>query len=226
MFGLISAGVGLLGGLSSSKSAKKSAQAAEKLQREQLEFEQKRYNDALTQYKPVEDKLIAKAMETINPDYAGVTDRAISTVNSQFAGGEEARLRAMQRTGVNPNSGRADALSRQLSIGRSLSLAGNINSATLQEKQRADNVGYERLYNVNSLGANKLNGASNGLASAQTAMIQTQQNNATNSANAASGLFSGAGQLAGNWYAQPGNAQKVAGWGSQAANTLSGLFKG
>ena len=45
-------------------------------------------------------------------DLEGVTNRASTDVATQFANAEDARLRNMQRMGINPNSGRADAGAR------------------------------------------------------------------------------------------------------------------
>lgn len=223
MFGLIGAGLGLLSGLSKDKAAKRANDQATQLQRDQLKSAEKRYEDTQTQYKPIEDKLIALGQKTVMPDYAGVTERAMGDVESQFTGAEAARLRSMQRSGVNPNSGRADALARNLSLTRSLSRVGTINNANRLERDRADNVGWERTYNLSTLGANKMNGATNALTSAQDGQINTQRSQANAYSQQASGLFGAAGEAAGGWLAQDGNQERVKDWGQKASGWLSEL---
>ena len=197
MFGLLGVGLGLLSGRKKDKQAQQASDQSIGIQRDQLAFDQKRYEEAQKQYKPIEDSLLAMAMKSQNPDIEGVTTKVIGDVNSQFAGAEAARLRQMQRMGVNPNSGRADSLGRQLSLTRALALAGGINSSRQKEIERADNTNWERLYNTNTLGANKMNGVTNSLASSKDALSRTYGNQSNLYRDQASGMYQASGQLAG-----------------------------
>lgn len=191
--GAVIGGVGgLLGGKEQSKQ-QKAADAANNqslaLQQQQLDEAKKRREDYETNYKPIEDQFLASVRKGVNPNYEQVTNDVIGDVNTQFEGAEAARLRQMQRSGVNPNSGRADALGRQLSLSRGLSLAGGINNARRTEKNRAEDLTYARQNDAVQIGTNKLNGAQTSINSAATALSQTYVNQAnqsqTNANNAA-----------------------------------------
>jgi len=219
MFGLIAAGLGLAGSLISgnkkNKQARRASDQSMGLQQEQLDFAKKRYEENKVKYAPIEKGMLQMALkprEVENPDYEGATSRAIGDVNSQFEGAEDARLRTMQRQGVNPNSGRAASMGRQLSLSRGLALAGGINQSRTQEKTRVRSRNdmneakqWDRLQNTATLGANKQSGASSALANSQGALAQTYQNRSNQASKQASGLFESAGTLAGGMLSTWGN---------------------
>lgn len=182
--------IGGLGGFLGGKEQKKGQKAADAannqslaLQQQQLDEAKKRREDYETSYKPIEDQLLASVRKGINPNYEQITNDVIGDVNTQFAGEETARLRQMQRMGVNPNSGRADAMGRNLSLSRALALSGGINSARRQEKNRADDLNYARQNDAVQVGVNKLNGAQTNINSAATALSQTYADRAKQSQN-------------------------------------------
>lgn len=227
MFGLalgaIGTGLGLLQGRKDSKNAKQASDKSLAMQQAELDFSKKRYEDAKKQYQPIEDSLLALGKKGVVADYEGVTSRAIADVNEQFANAEAARLRQMQRMGVNPNSGRADAMGRQLALSKAMAASGSINGARRDERYRADNLNWDRLYNLNTLGANKMNGASNSLTNSQTNIANQYANRANNSQNQASAMFGAAGQLAGNVLSNEDNQATLRDWGNKASGWLSGL---
>ena len=149
------------------------------LQQAELRMAQDRVADYNKAYKPIEDAYLKTVKDGVTADYEGVTNNAIGDVNSQFEGAEAARLRQMARTGVNPNSGRADALGRSLSLSRGLALAGSINKSRQQETDRADNLTFARQQDAVNTGVNKLNSAQANATSASTALSQTYANKAT-----------------------------------------------
>lgn len=180
--------IGGIGGLASGNAQKKGQKAADAannqslaLQQQQLDEAKKRREDYDTNYKPIEDKFLASVKQGVNPDYEQITNDVIGDVNTQLEGAEAARLRQMQRTGVNPNSGRADSLGRQLSLTRGLALAGGINNARRTETNRAEELTYARQNDAVQVGVNKLNGAQTNINSAATALSQTYADRAKQS---------------------------------------------
>ena len=227
MFGLIASavgsGLGLLSGRKKDKEAQRANDQSLAMQQNQLAFDQKRYNDAMTQYKPIEDSLLAMAQENVEPDYDGFTTRAIGDVNTQFANGEAANTRSMQRMGINPNSGRADALGRNQALSRSLALVGTINGARRDERYRADNLNWDRKFNIASLGTNKMNGTAASLSNSQTNLTNLYARQASNAQSQSSGLYGAAGQLIGGALSNSDNQATMKEWGNKANGWLSGL---
>lgn len=178
--------IGGVGGLLGSKEKDKAQKSSDKynnqslsLQEAQLRIAQDRQKDYDLQYKPLEDQYLKQVKEGVTADYATATNDAIGDVNSQFAGAEAARLRTMQRTGVNPNSGRADALGRNLSLSRALATTGTINNARRAETNRAEDLTFARTQDALNTGVNKLNNAQASAQTASTALSQTYANRAT-----------------------------------------------
>lgn len=195
--GIIGIGSALLGNIS----AKKQQKAADryndqslKLQQQALDREIARDKEARDDYnqnyKPIEDLYLASVKKGVNPNLEQVTSDAIGDVNTQFANSEAARIRQMQRMGVNPNSGRADSLGRQLSLSRALALAGGVNDARRKEINRAEDLTFARQQDAAQMGINKLNGTSSNINSASAALSKTYaeranqaQTNANNTMN-------------------------------------------
>lgn len=181
---VIGGAAGFLGDKDQKKQQQKAdgySDASLALQKEQMEIAKKRQEDYDKTYGPIEQGYLSLVTQGVKPDIEGVTTRAIGDVNTQFANSEAARLRQMQRTGVNPNSGRADSMGRQLSLSRGLALAGGINQSRQQEMDRAKDLTYARYSDANQVGINKLNNAQSNVNSASTALSQTYANKATQS---------------------------------------------
>lgn len=181
---VIGGAAGFLGDKEQKKQQQKAdgySDASLALQKEQMEIAKKRQEDYDKTYGPIEQGYLSLVTQGVKPDIEGVTTRAIGDVNTQFANSEAARLRQMQRTGVNPNSGRADSMGRQLSLSRGLALAGGINQSRQQEMDRAKDLTYARYSDANQVGINKLNNAQSNVNSASTALSQTYANKATQS---------------------------------------------
>lgn len=177
--------IGGVGGFLSDKEKKKAQSNADgysdsslALQQQNLQLAKDRMEDYDKTYKPIEDIYLKAVKEGVKPDYETATNDVIGDVNSQFEGAESARLRQIQRLGVNPNSGRADALGRNLSLTRGLALAGGINRARKQESDRSEDLTFARQQDALTLGVNKLNNAQAASTSASTALSQTYANRA------------------------------------------------
>lgn len=188
--------IGGAAGFLGDKEKKKQQKKADKANQQSLDMQQQQYDDARKRqgdydkiYGPIEQGYLSLVTQGVKPDIDGVTTRAIGDVNTQFANSEAARLRRMQRMGVNPNSGRADALGRQLSLSRALALSGAINQSRQQEMDRAKDLTFARYQDANQTGINKLNGTQANINNASTALSQTYANNANqaqlNASNAA-----------------------------------------
>jgi len=199
--------IGGVGGLLSGKEQDKQQKAADAannqslaLQQQQLDEAKKRREDYETNYKPIEDQFLASVKKGVQPDYEQITNDVIGDVNTQFEGSEAARLRQIQRMGVNPNSGRADALGRQLSLSRGLALAGGINKARRTESNRAEELTYARQNDAVQVGVNKLNNAQSSINSAATSLSQTYVNQATQAQANANSAASSWADLGGTVY--------------------------
>ena len=81
-----------VGGIASSKSSKKTAKQALALQREQFEFNKKRYNDYKTMYGGLEQMQVDAANKGVVADLGGVTSRAVGDVATQFTNAEEVEI--------------------------------------------------------------------------------------------------------------------------------------
>lgn len=192
------AGASLIGGISGSRSAKKLAKQQLALQQAMFDFQKQRYNDYKSQYGGLEQQMVDDAKKGVVADLAGVTNRASTDVATQFANAEGARLRNMQRMGINPNSGRADAIASRNSIAQSLAAAGNITASREAERRNADQQTWLRRSAVTDLGVRQMNGAAQDMNSAQDSMASTYGNMANNAASQAGSMFGAAGSLIGS----------------------------
>lgn len=191
------AGASLIGGIAGGKSSKKLAKQQLALQREMFDFQKKRYDDYKSLYGDLEGQMVADAKKGVVADLAGVTNRASADVATQFGNAEDARLRNMQRMGINPNSGRADALAARNSIAQSLAAAGNITTGREAERRNAEQQTWDRRAAVTNQGISQMNGASSAMMGAQGAMAGTYGQMAANKASQAGALFGAAGSLVG-----------------------------
>lgn len=192
---LVMGGASLLGGLSSSKSSKKAQKEANAIARETLNFNKQRYNDYKTMYGGLEQQLVNDANKGVVADLGGVTSRATADVATQFANQQDALMRANQRMGINPNSGRAEANARKLGLAQSLATAGNITTNREAERRNAAQQTWDRRAHVNNLGINQMNMSANGVNSANTQLMNNYNNTAAQKAQQAGAFFGAAGAI-------------------------------
>lgn len=216
------AGASLIGGISGSRSAKKLAKKQLALQQAMFDFQKQRYNDYKSQYGGLEQQMVDDAKKGVVADLAGVTNRASTDVATQFANAEDARLRNMQRMGINPNSGRADAIAARNSVAQSLAAAGNITAGREAERRNADSQTWARRSAVTNLGVRQMNGAMDGMNAAQDRMADTYGQMADNSASQAGALYGAAGSLVGMG-AFDGVGSKIKGFFGGNNSTASGV---
>ena len=192
-------GASLLGGLSSSRSSRKSAKQALALQREQFEFNKKRYNDYKAMYGELEQGQVDAAKKGVIADLGGVTSRAVGDVATQFTNAEEAQRRSQQRMGINPNSGRADSMGRQMGLSKALAMAGNITTNREGERRNAEQQTWNRRDSVNRMGIAQMNGSFGDMNQSSNGMVSTLNNQAAQQAQQAGALFGAAGSIAGQY---------------------------
>lgn len=190
-------GGSLLGGLSSSRSSRKTAKQALALQREQFEFNKKRYNDYKTMYGGLEQMQVDAAKKGVIADLGGVTARATGDVATQFTNAEEAQRRQQQRLGINPNSGRADSMGRQTGISKALAMAGNITSNRELERRNAEQQTWNRRAQVNQTGIAQMNGSFGDMNQSNNGMVSTLNNQSQQQAQQAASLYGAAGMMGG-----------------------------
>ncbi len=191
------AGASLIGGIAGSRSSKKLAKEQLALQREMFNFQRQRYLDYKEKYGGLEDQMVADAKKGVIADLQGVTNRAAADVATQFGNAEDARLRNMQRMGINPNSGRADAMASRNAVAKSLAAAGNITTGREAERRNAEQQTWNRRDSVTRLGANLMVGAVSGMDSANAGMANTLNNQSSQQASQAAQMFEAAGTVLG-----------------------------
>jgi hypothetical protein len=196
----------VVGGIASSRSAKKLAKEQQAIQRESLAFNKQRYADNKAIYGELEKQVVSSAQKGVVADLGGVTSRAAADVKLQFANTEGARLRNAQRMGINPNSGRADSMARQAGTAEALAAAGNITASRETERRDALDKTFTRQFAVNQLGVQQMNGAAGDINNSNAALATTYGNAAAAKAAQAGSFFSTAGQIAGIGLGQMGGA--------------------
>ena len=128
-------------------------------------------------------------------DLGGVTARAIGDTATQFKNQEAAQLRAQQRLGINPNSGRAESMARQSGIAQALGTAGNITTNREAERRNAEQQTWDRRAYVNNLGINQMNMAANGVDNANNQLINNYNNTSSPKSTTGRGVFGAAGAI-------------------------------
>lgn len=172
--------------ISSNKAAKSQKQQMQ-LQRDQLDFAKQRYNQAQTLYGGLQQQVVDDAMEGVDPDLQGVSDRAAADIASQFRGANRGLMRNNQRLGINPNSGQFQSQMRQNMLSEALAKAGGISRAREAERNNAEQQTFNRRFDVAQIGINQMNStASNvGNSSSNLAASYGDQANGWNNASAA-----------------------------------------
>lgn len=193
------AGGSLLAGLAGSRSSKKAQKEANAIARDTLNFNKQRYDDYKKMYGGLEQQLVNDANKGVVADLGGVTSRAIGDVATQFSNQEEAQRRQQQRLGINPNSGRAESMSRQMGLSKALATAGNVTANREAERRNAEQQTWNRRSYVNNLGINQMNMAANGVTAANNQLMNNYNNTAAQKAQQAGAFYGAAGGIAGQY---------------------------
>lgn len=131
---------------------------ADQVSRSQLEAQnlqnkvaQAGYEDYTSTYRPLEQKLVADAQAYDTPERrAAEAASASADVETSIAAQRGATMRAMERSGVNPASGKVMAMAGALDIGAAKAKAGAANAAMKTVEQQ----GYARRMDAANLGRN------------------------------------------------------------------------
>lgn len=209
----VSIGLGaasIIGGISSSKGAKKAQKEANAIARETLNFAKQRYSDFKTTYGDLEQMVVAGAKKGVVADLAGVTSRAIGDVATQFTNAEASQARANQRMGINPNSGRAESMGRQTALSKALATAGNVTTNREAERRNAEQETWNRRTAVNTQGINQMNLGASEVNNANNTLMNNYNNTAAQKSAQAGAFFGMAGQAAGMGLAGMGKTTPTA----------------
>lgn len=173
------AAISTIGGIVGGKSAKKLQKESLELQRQELAFNQQRYNDYQDQYGGLADLVVSEAEKGVQADLGRASTEANADTATAFANTRQALDNQNQRMGINPNSGRADSTNRQLSVNQAVATAGNVTNARNKERQFADDATWNRRFGVYQQGNSLITGAANAVNGSTSSMATNQSNAAT-----------------------------------------------
>ena len=183
-----------------------------------------------TLFQPVESKMVDDAMNFDSPErQAMLASQAGADVTKSYQGAQDQNQRAMERMGVNPNSGKFQTISNEAGLAQAKDTAGAMNTA----RNNAITQGMALRTGAAQFGRNMPNTGlaadSTALNAGNSAVGNISQGNAINNANAATaqnwfgGAMTGNNSAAGilnNQYQNQLNA-----W-SQQQNSLSNMVGG
>ena len=183
--------ISAIGGLFGSSKAAKLQKQALNLQRDELNFNKQRYQDYLDKYGGIIDLVIGDAEKGVDPNLGQVTSEASADMATSFKNTQEAIDSKNQRLGINPNSGRADSLNRQLGISQAIATAGSVTNARNTARRVANDETWNRRLGVYQQGNSLINGAANTISTGMSNMASTLANNASQNQNMANQALAG-----------------------------------
>lgn len=192
-------GASIVGGLVSSSASRKLQKEQLALQRDQFNFAKDRYNNYQSKYGDIEQAQIDSAKKGVIADLQGVTNRANTDVATQYANAQAQQARQMQRMGINPNSGRAQALSSQTALDQAKTAAANVTTGRENERRYADTQTRALRQQALNTGLSQMNMAANNMNSASNAMANTYGQMAANESAQAGQFFNTAGAIGGKY---------------------------
>lgn len=214
------AAISVVGGLAGGKSAKKLQKEALELQRQELAFNQQRYNDYQNKYGGLADLVISQAKEGVQADLGRVTGEANADTATAFNNAKQALDNQNQRMGINPNSGRAESNNRQFALNQAVATAGNVTNARNKERQFANQATWDRRYGVYQQGNSLITGAANNVSNSMSNMSSTTANNASAQAQSANNAIANGASLATQGLLNPNAMNQLKGiFGNSTTNT-------
>lgn len=205
------AAVTVIGGIFGSNKAAKTQAQAIRLQRDQLNFNKKRYEDYQNQYGSINDLVVNDAIKGVSADLGRASGEANADTATAFQNAQTALDNQNQRMGINPNSGRAEASNRKLALGQAVATAGNVTNARNTERKNASDQTWNRRYSVYGSGLNLVTNAANSMNNSSNNLSNTLSNQAArqqDAANEALGLGASLGIQALQGYKDNNNANK------------------
>lgn len=163
---VLMAGASVISSLSGMSEARKSGRASRALMAEQLAGlrRQREQGDELygryqSEYAPLEGEYIAASRAGVQPDYQYGAARARYETERSFDRNAAQAQREMRRLGIDPSSPRYQSMMREIRLRRASTTAGAVNNNRMAERDRARDVGYQRLGSAVQLGRGLLNPA-------------------------------------------------------------------
>lgn len=190
------AAISTMGGIFGGKSAKKLQKEALELERQNLAFNKKRYEDYQNKYGGLIDLVVGQAEKGVDADLGRVTSEASADTATAFANSKQALDNQNQRMGINPNSGRADSNNRQLALGQAVATAGNVTNARNTERKYASDTTWNRRAMVYQQGNSLITGAAGDVSNGMSNMANNTANNANSQSQAANSALSNGASLA------------------------------
>lgn len=179
------AAITTIGGLVSSKKSSKLTKQSLELQRQELAFNQKRYDDYQNLYGGLNSLVVSEAEKGVDPNLGQVTSEASADTATAFKNTQTALDNQNQRLGINPNSGRAESSNRQLALSQAIATAGNVTNARNTERKNAADQTWNRRFSVYQQGNSLINGAANSVNNSTSGLSSTISNQATQESNVA-----------------------------------------
>lgn len=131
------------------ETAQKTAEAQLGLSQQALTQQQQDRQRYLSEFQPIEDKIVADAQGYDTPQRREDAARqAMADTQIALNNARESSARAMERRGVMPGSGASLALSGSMDLGAAKALAGAANTA----RQRVETVGAAKMADAAALG--------------------------------------------------------------------------
>lgn len=171
--------VSVVSGIVGSNKANKLSKQSLELQRQELAFNQKRYDDYQRQYGGIIDLVVKGAENGVDPNLGQVTSEASADTATALKNAQTALDNQNQRLGINPNSGRADSSNRQLSLSQAIATAGNVTNARNTERKNAADQTWSRRFGVYQQGNSLINGAANNVSNTTANIVSTTANSAS-----------------------------------------------
>jgi hypothetical protein len=185
---------------------------------------------------PLEDGLVKDAQEYDTAERReSEAGKAVADVETMLSGERQAMTRASQRMGVNPNSGNAQAMENQMSLGAASAKAGAATGA----RDKVEQQGWARRYDAAALGRNLPSNSSTAASVATSAGNSAVNaayapvnafNNATDRMGGAmagyAGVAGNAGRLLAGQYQNQADSwgQAAAGFGQLAGNAMGAMY--
>lgn len=195
----VAVGVGVVsavGGIAGNRKSSKLQKQALELQRQELAFNQKRYDDYQNQYGGIIDLVVKGAEDGVDPNLGQVSSEASANTATAFKNAQNALNNQNQRQGINPNSGRADSSNRQLALSQAIATAGNVTNARNTERKNANEQTWNRRLAVYQQGNSLINGAANSLSNSSSSISNTLANSGNQQSTMANQALAGGLSLA------------------------------
>lgn len=190
---IAAAGISAIGGLLSSRSARREQRKMRQELQRQREFAMQRWQHYLDTYGNLEQIMVGEAERGVVADIAGVSSRAAADTAMAFDGARDEDRRQMMGFGLDPSSGRYQSRDRQFGINQALAESFNVGTAREGERRWADEQTFGRRAHAWGIGRDIGESAARDVQGSTQAMAQMHGQSAAQYNNMANNLFTQAG---------------------------------